>query len=498
MARLLPFKEDGMKVEITNIHVGTRMRVDYGDIDDLANSLSRLGQLQPIILDGDGDLVAGERRLKAAMMLGWNEIDAIYMRDLDEVGRKEVELEENLRRKEFTWPEEVLALEKLYNLKVEKYGSRTSGTDGSEGFGIKDAADQFDRSSGNISESLQLARALREFPNLAFEKTKSAAFKQWKRLREHRIREEQAKRRNAAVAASSASDEGATLDSLVGTTGGLKAVAGPVEAPPAGTTAQVAPLVKKAGFKGYGLMYRGDSEFVLRNMDPAIIDCIVTDPPYALSMFRGDDQATSGRRLAEHQGGMYDDDPHKVLDKLDKVVEQCARVLKPNGHMYIFFHHNWYDEIREMLMRHFGEDAVEATPIIWIKNTSGIGDPNERWVYSYEPFIFINRGRSLVKPQGHNWIQTNTVPPGQKTHPTEKPTMLLRQIIQASCVKGEIVLDPYAGSGSTVIAALESGCKFYGIELDDVYYQRVVDRIALTIGTLEQQGAPQVDDSSTA
>jgi site-specific DNA-methyltransferase (adenine-specific) len=74
--------------------------------------------------------------------------------------------------------------------------------------------------------------------------------------------------------------------------------------------------------------------------------------------------------------------------------------------------------------------------------------------------------------------------------------MLLRQIVQASCVKGEIVLDPYAGSGSTIIAALESGCKFYGIELDDVYYQRIVDRIAITIGTLEQQQA--VNDSSTA
>lgn len=487
-----------MKVDISKIQVGPRMRVDYGDLDELASSLSRLGQLQPIILDGDGDLVAGERRLKAAMMLGWKDIDAIYMQDLDEVGRKEVELEENLRRKEFTWPEEVLALEKLYNLKIEKYGSRTSGTDGAEGFGIKDAADEFDRSTGNISESLQLARALREFPNLAFEKTKSAAFKQWKRLREHRIRQEQAKRRNAAVVAADEGDDSATLDSLIGATSGLKAVEGPVPTPTSGASAQVTPLVKKAGFKGYGLMYRGDSEFILRNLPDAIVDCIVTDPPYALGMFGGDDQKTSGRRLAEHQGGMYNDDPHEVLDKLDKVVEQCARVLKPNGHMYMFFHHNWYSEIFRMLTQHFGEDHVEATPILWIKNTSGIGDPNERWVYSYEPFLFINRGRSLVKPQGHNYIMSNTVP--KKTHPTEKPTMLLRQIIQASCVKGELVMDPYAGSGSTIIAALENGCKFYGMELDDVYYQRIVDRIALTIGTLEQQGPPAepVDDSSSA
>ncbi|PWT72872.1 MAG: hypothetical protein C5B60_08950 [Chloroflexi bacterium] len=487
-----------MKVAISTIHVGPRMRVDYGDLDELASSMSRLGQLQPIIVDGDGDLVAGERRMRAAMMLGWKEIEVIAMNDLDEIGRKEVELEENLRRKEFTWPEEVLALEKLYNLKIERYGSRTSGTDGTEGFGIKDAVDQFERSAGSISQDLQLARALREFPKLAFEKTKSAAFKQWKRLVSHRIREEQARRRNAAIAAESGpqEEEPATLDNMI-TPVGVKSIA----PPPAQTPAPVEPLVKKAGFKGYGLMYRGDAEFVLRHMEAAIIDCIVTDPPYALSMFKGEGQVTSGRRLAEHQGGMYDDDPHRVLDKLDKVIEQCARVLKPNGHAYFFFHHNWYEEIRDILQRHFGDEHVESTPIIWIKNTSGIGDPNERWVYSYEPFFFVNKGRHLVKPQGHNYIVTNTVPPGQKTHPTEKPTMLLRQIVQASCVTGEVVLDPYAGSGSTLVAAIEVGCKFYGIELDDVYYQKIVDRLALTIGTLEQGGVPQpeaADGDSTA
>jgi DNA modification methylase len=471
------------------------MRVEYGDLDDLANSMSRLGQLQPIILDSDNDLVAGERRLKAAMMLGWKEIDVVHMNDLDEIGRKEVELEENLRRKEFTWPEEVLALEKLYNLKIERYGSRTSGSDGTEGFGIKDAVDQFERSAGSISTDLQLAKALRQFPKIGLEKSKSAAFKQWKRLREIAIREEQAKRRNANMAADSKPppETGGSLDDLEMLPLAVKTPSPVGPATYVKGTDGTAPLVKKAGFKGYGLMYRGDAEFVLRSMDPAIIDCIVTDPPYALSMFGASDNQTSGRRLAEHQGAMYDDDPHKVLDKLDKVMELCARVLKPNGHAYIFFHHNWYEEIYEMLGRHFGYDAVEATPIMWIKNTSGIGNPNERWVYSYEPFFHVNRGRLLVKPQGHNYIITGTVPSSQKTHPTEKPTMLLRQIIQASCVTGEVVLDPYAGSGSTLVATLEVGCKFYGIELDEGYYQRIIDRLALTIGTMESKPQTAVE-----
>jgi ParB family chromosome partitioning protein len=66
-----------MKIE--EIKIGKRMRKDFGNIDDLASSLSRLGQLQPIIITDDGELVAGERRLRAAMSLGWDEVEVIRM-----------------------------------------------------------------------------------------------------------------------------------------------------------------------------------------------------------------------------------------------------------------------------------------------------------------------------------------------------------------------------------------------------------------------------------
>ena len=152
----------------------------------------------------------------------------------------------------------------------------------------------------------------------------------------------------------------------------------------------------------------------------------------------------------------------------------AARMLKHDGHAYIFFHMTRYEEIYRMLRSHF--KTCEETPIIWAKNTPGVGDPNRSFVYSYEPCFFVNRGRSLVKPQAFNVLRYDTVQ--KKMHPTEKPTMLLRHLIQASCVQGEVVLDPFVGSASTIIAALQLNCRFIGVEKNEKFYRQAAERIA--------------------
>jgi hypothetical protein len=99
-----------MKVEsvfISDIKVTNRRREDFGDIQGLADSIARFGLLHPITLDGDNNLVAGERRLRACRdVLGWMEIDARLYSELTADERREIELEENIRRKDLT-PHEV-------------------------------------------------------------------------------------------------------------------------------------------------------------------------------------------------------------------------------------------------------------------------------------------------------------------------------------------------------------------------------------------------------
>src|SRR5216117_3393504 len=115
-------RREGMKIAVGNIKILDRQRRDMGDIDAMANSLARYGQLQPIVVDDESNLVAGHRRVLAAMQLGWLEIEAVQRSGLDDLMRRELELEENIRRKDLVWPEEVRAVRDLYRMRQARYG----------------------------------------------------------------------------------------------------------------------------------------------------------------------------------------------------------------------------------------------------------------------------------------------------------------------------------------------------------------------------------------
>ena len=91
-----------MLVAIKDIKIKTRVRKDLGDLENLKDSLRTYGLLNPITLNSRYELIAGERRLTAAMQLGWTNIQANIVDNLTEVEQLEMEIEENNQRKEFT------------------------------------------------------------------------------------------------------------------------------------------------------------------------------------------------------------------------------------------------------------------------------------------------------------------------------------------------------------------------------------------------------------
>ena len=98
-----------MQIQIEDIKIPDRVRKDVGNIDSLAESLKRSGQITPISVTHDMTLVAGFRRVTAAKQLGWKTIEAnIVEGAANEARLLEIELEENVFRKDFT-PEELLA-----------------------------------------------------------------------------------------------------------------------------------------------------------------------------------------------------------------------------------------------------------------------------------------------------------------------------------------------------------------------------------------------------
>ena len=107
-----------MFIAIKDIKIKKRVRKDLGDLENLKDSLRTYGLLNPITLNSRYELIAGERRLTAAMQLGWANIQANIVDNLTEVEQLEMEIEENNQRKEFTDQELLqgyMRLEKLRN-----------------------------------------------------------------------------------------------------------------------------------------------------------------------------------------------------------------------------------------------------------------------------------------------------------------------------------------------------------------------------------------------
>ena len=105
-----------MQVPIKEIKVKKRIRRDLGDLESLAESLKRYGQISPILINKKNILVAGERRLEAAKSLGWRTINAAITESSSELARLELEVEENIQRRNFTMEEVAEATRKLYKL----------------------------------------------------------------------------------------------------------------------------------------------------------------------------------------------------------------------------------------------------------------------------------------------------------------------------------------------------------------------------------------------
>ncbi len=94
-----------MQVSIHKIIVENRIREDLGDLEQLMASLQKHGQLNPIVIDEDGKLIAGHRRLESAKKLGWLTVETICLKDLTPAEKLELEIDENIARKELSQQE---------------------------------------------------------------------------------------------------------------------------------------------------------------------------------------------------------------------------------------------------------------------------------------------------------------------------------------------------------------------------------------------------------
>ena len=125
---------------------------------------------------------------------------------------------------------------------------------------------------------------------------------------------------------------------------------------------------------------------------------------------------------------------------------------------------------------------IVKSEVIWDKVQYGMGDVKSQFAPSHENIIFAEKGKfSFPGHRPKDLIPHRNLPGIHIIHPTEKPVPLLTDLITAVTKPGDLILDPFAGSGSTLVAAKKTGRRFVGIELDELYYERARRRIEETV-----------------
>lgn len=165
-----------MKLKISEIKIGKRVRDEYGDMESLANSIKEHGLLHPIVVDSGYNLVAGCRRLLACERIGLKEIEAKVLEDISERELRILELEENIRRKDLTELEKSKNLVELAEIKEQELKSKTAKsncTDSVRNVGrpktptsVGSIADEIGVPKQSLYDAKQHVKAVQEFPPL--------------------------------------------------------------------------------------------------------------------------------------------------------------------------------------------------------------------------------------------------------------------------------------------------------------------------------------------
>jgi site-specific DNA-methyltransferase (adenine-specific) len=200
----------------------------------------------------------------------------------------------------------------------------------------------------------------------------------------------------------------------------------------------------------------GDCIEVMRSLPWASVDFILTDPPYLVNY-----RDRSGRSVAnDGNDGAW----------LKPAFRQMHRVLRPDSLCVSFYGWNKVD----LFMDAWKSAGFSIVGHIVFHKRYG---SNARFLsYRHESAYLLAKGRPSLPaspvPDVLDWEYS-----GNQLHPTQKPVQPLKTLIEAFTKPGAVVLDPFCGSGSTLVAAQELGRRFIGIELDAQHHRTASSRL---------------------
>lgn len=249
-------------------------------------------------------------------------------------------------------------------------------------------------------------------------------------------------------------------------------------------------MAKKYIDISFSQLLKGDCVKVMPSLPDSCIDCIITDPPYNIGLFMHE-RNTNLQKMRDNQFAFagWDNMEYRAWKRnMSRFLAQCARVIKTRGTLIIFMSVIKVADIIKMATKHGFYYKTTGT---WHKTNPMPRNMNLQFVNSTECWIyFVYKGTSgTFNNNGkvkHDFLESSVCPASEKkfgNHPTQKPLKILKELIECVSNIGDVILDPFMGSGSTCVACAVLGRRFIGIELNDDYYE-IADKRIQHIGDL--------------
>jgi ParB/RepB/Spo0J family partition protein len=443
----MPITNDFQLISTSSIIINRderqRSKIDTGSLRD---SIKRNGLISPVVVTRELVLVAGERRLTACRELGHTEIPVRFVEDLSPVELMIIELEENIKRSDLPWQDEVKATAKLHELYCAI----------SPGWSQVQSAEALSISTAYMSAQLRVSREL-EDPRIAAATGIMPAYNILSRIDERRIGD----------AVGAIMEAGEEIFAPAAVAAAPAKVGEKAPAKPPAVTPPVESILNTSFFT-WAPQYSGPR-----------FNLIHCDFPYGMNVFGGsmsgrDKWATSAQGKAP-----YSDSKEDYWNLIACLCDNLDRIMSPQGHLMFWFSMEHYTATLEAFRKQAPSLVFSPFPLVWVKsdNVGILPDSNRGPRRVYETALVAAReDRFIVKPVSN----AAYAPTNKEHHPSTKPEPVLKHFFQLFVDENTTLFDPTCGSATALRAAEALGAKrVLGLESDAEHYSNAVSALKL-------------------
>ncbi len=460
--------------QIADIIIKERARAEVGDITSLANSISMVGQLTPILIDENNVLIDGLHRLEALKSLNHATVEARVVAGITQDDHFLIELLSNMDRKEFAWHEEIELKYKLHNywLKAAKRAGKT--------WGYRETAKRLQCSLGGLATDLAFAEALKIFPELKQQSTKGRARELYKALGDQATAIQRMDSFSPEEKERLAKLQAGAMPEIKGPKTITKP-SQPIENKTFKADPELVTEEEKETLQNVSVIYVAENyKTFLEKIPDNSVGLVELDPPYAIGFNENYGKASGIESKA------CDWTEKQLYEFYFNYLPLIYTKMLDSSWVLCWTGKEHFIEINK-IASDIGFQIQQ--PGAWIKTGGSTNQPKRALISNWEMYLLFRKGNAQFNTSSlPSAVCIDASNAAQRIHQWEKPINLYDHFLKALSRPGTIFLSPFAGSGNCLISAAKARMMPIGCDKSQKYIPQFYNRLENYTGISAEVG----------